>query len=508
MTTFRAKYLVINDFKALCNAHPDKTVYWAEGTSSKGRKIWCFAIGNPNAPKVLFDGSLHGWEDYGTEVFLVYARWLLESGNTTAQWILNNVQTLLVPVLNMDNPNSGDPENSANTTLSDHRQNGNNSQCQYGVDLNRNFVYGWSSTACGSYPNTYHGTSAGSEAEAKVIRGLLNRFRPAIYLNTHIGGNYVQGRGDSTKIAQIKARYQEIATSMGQGYYPVSSSGGGNGMAYGDAQEFGAIGFMNEMVLDSGNGPIPADNTGGSNYGHTKYLLSTIQTKLFNYALPLYIAFSEYAASTVAPPPVTTYNLVIASASGGTTSPAAGTYVKNEGDSVTLTANPNTNNTFVSWNINGSIITANPYTFNITANTTVTPTFTSSPPASKALINSITVTEIDTGTAYNWVKGQAFSPQILSTSRFSIRFTSDAVAALQITDNAGNVLASTPAGQTVTWSSTSAMGTTNKTFILNCTSAGGLDSFQLILMPKAPSGFTVTINSSPSGVNMVLTEMN
>ena len=77
----------------------------------------------------------------------------------------------------------------------------------------------------------------------------------------------------------------------------------------------------------------------------------------------------------------TTYILTIVSASGGSTTPSAGTYTRNNNDSVSITAAPNSGNYLNNWIVNGVAAgSANPLVFNITSDTTVSPVFTTSPP--------------------------------------------------------------------------------------------------------------------------------
>lgn len=479
MATFREKDVVIAEMKSICDAHPDNVTYWVAGHSYRGRSIYVFAFGNPNAGRVLFDGSLHGWEDYGTEVFIEYARWLLESGSSTAQWILQNVYTLIVPVLNMDNPNNGDAEVPTNTTMSDHRQNSNKTDCSYGTDLNRNFPNGWSANTCGGYPNTYHGKAAASEPETQTILNLLDAFRPAIYLNTHIGGCYCNGAGNTTELQKVKTRYQQLCNEMGQTPYSMSlSASAGSGMAYGAAAAYGALGFLNEMADESGN-PFSPD-TSGSNYGHTRYTLNTIKTKFFNKCLPMYIAFSEYAADSTTPPP--TYECPYCSSVFNSQS-ALDAHVAAEHQQPVYKC-PICGEEFTSQaELDAHVANAHPVT--------------------EVMIDSVTVVDVERGVEYTWFEGQDFSsfaPQIAETSHLSVTFTSNELTTLKITDRNGVAMKSTTNAKTLTWASTNLMGTGGKTFNI----IAGTDTKQLAITVAVinPATYTITVQSSPVDINM------
>ena len=114
-------------FMDLAEAHPQQVTYQAVGKSALGEDIVIFKIGNPEGGRVLFDGAMHGTEAVGSELLYSYAKWLLESNDTTAKNTLQTTYTLLIPVVNVDKENYA-------------RKNAN------GVDLNRNFATSWSSS--------------------------------------------------------------------------------------------------------------------------------------------------------------------------------------------------------------------------------------------------------------------------------------------------------------------------------------------------------------------------
>jgi hypothetical protein len=89
----------------------------------------------------------------------------------------------------------------------------------------------------------------------------------------------------------------------------------------------------------------------------------------------------------VEPTPMpSSYTITLQSSVNGTTTPPPGIYSRTVGDTLTLTATPNTNYKFDYWLINGVTNSTNPLTLAVTSDTKVEPTFTLviSPPVEPA----------------------------------------------------------------------------------------------------------------------------
>lgn len=278
---FRPHNDLVNMFKTLCDGHSDKARYQSIGKTREGRDIWLFKLGNPNGGAVLFDGCLHGWEDMGSEVEYLYAQWLLESGALIAEKILRENYTLIIPVINMD---------------STERQNRNFTDCQYGVDLNRNFAYGWTANTCNDYD--YHGKSARSEKETQVGHSVFETFKPKQYVNTHYGGGpYLAYHSTvpSSTIQPILNRINQLSTEKSVTPYDYRSTSGRPGYAIGDAYVAGAVAWL----LETASGP--------GCYMHTEHSYQDIVNIFFPKILPILIAVSEACAIVQPPPPPVKY---------------------------------------------------------------------------------------------------------------------------------------------------------------------------------------------------------
>ena len=121
---FHAKSTLIQMFKTLCDKYKSIASYESVGKDSGGVDIWLFKIGNPNGGRVLWDGALHGNEDFGSEVIYLLTKWLLESKDASAQKILSENLVLFMPIIS-----SRWDRSNYNTAIS-----------KYGVNLNRNFA--------------------------------------------------------------------------------------------------------------------------------------------------------------------------------------------------------------------------------------------------------------------------------------------------------------------------------------------------------------------------------
>lgn len=176
------------------------------GTTSENRVIWSVKISdNPDInesasePAIYFDALHHAREPQAMACVMYYMYWLLENYGTNpeATYLLNNREIYFVPVVNPDgyvynqttNPNGG----------GSWRKNRRNNGTCFGVDLNRNYNYGWglnSGSSSDPCSETYRGPSAGSEPEIQAIKNLMNSIHPKIGFSMHsVAGRYLNPYG-------------------------------------------------------------------------------------------------------------------------------------------------------------------------------------------------------------------------------------------------------------------------------------------------------------------------
>lgn len=194
------------------------------GTTAGSRTIWGVKISdNPDAnesstePAIYFDALHHAREPQAMASIVYYMYWLLENYGTNpeATYLLNNREIFFVPVVNPDgyvynqttNPNGG----------GFWRKNRRNNGSCFGVDLNRNYNYGWgTSSGSSSDPcsETYRGPSAGSEPETQVIKNFTQQINPTIAFSTHsVAGRYLNPYGYTDTSANYDV-YSEFSSDF------------------------------------------------------------------------------------------------------------------------------------------------------------------------------------------------------------------------------------------------------------------------------------------------------
>lgn len=196
---------VINDFLNLESKYPQQVTHETIGKSWEGRDIYLFKIGNPSGGRVFLSGTTHGGEWVGTEVYCLYAKWLLENKEPgISDRILRGNYTLIVPSLNVDGYD---------------RKSRNNRNPNGTVNLNRNFPKSWrtdclvlgspdpTTGACltgqvkiGNYcynngcacgwddtpgSGSYRGVGPGSEPETKAMVNALLKWKPKFLIDYH-----------------------------------------------------------------------------------------------------------------------------------------------------------------------------------------------------------------------------------------------------------------------------------------------------------------------------------
>ncbi|MFM8596388.1 MAG: M14 family zinc carboxypeptidase [Flavobacteriales bacterium] len=141
-------------------------------------------------PKVLYTAIHHAREPMSLMETVFFMWYVLENYQSSAeiQYIVNHLQLYFVPCVNPDgyvynqttNPNGGGMWRK-NRKL--------NSGGSYGVDLNRNYSYGWGTTGTSTNQTneTYCGTAPFSEPETQAMRWLVqnNHFITAFNAHTY-----------------------------------------------------------------------------------------------------------------------------------------------------------------------------------------------------------------------------------------------------------------------------------------------------------------------------------
>ena len=165
----------------------------------EGRPIhWVRISDNPNddedEPEVLYDALTHAREPMGLMQMTFYMWYLLENYETDDEirFIVDNTELYFVPVVNPDGYvyNETIEPNGGGLWRKNRRLNPDGT---YGVDLNRNFGFGWGYDDFGSSPipesAVYRGPEANSEPETQMLQDFCNNHAFQFALNYHCYGN-------------------------------------------------------------------------------------------------------------------------------------------------------------------------------------------------------------------------------------------------------------------------------------------------------------------------------
>ncbi|MAN58963.1 MAG: hypothetical protein CMC08_03910 [Flavobacteriaceae bacterium] len=179
------------------------------GTTIEGREIWMAKISdNPdideNEPSAYFDALHHAREPISMAATINYMFWLLERYTTNPEiaFLIDNREIYFVPVVNPDGYEHNRATNPNGGGLWRKNRNPNSGGC-LGVDLNRNYAFGYANDAsCSSSDpcsGTYRGTAAFSEPETVAVRDLLAVAQPNTAFSTHsTAGTYLMPYGFDT----------------------------------------------------------------------------------------------------------------------------------------------------------------------------------------------------------------------------------------------------------------------------------------------------------------------
>jgi murein peptide amidase A len=162
------------------------------GHSVQGRAIFAYELGDPSGSPVLVVGSVHGNEPAG----VVVAKRLL--GMRPPE----GVDLWVILELNPDGFAAGTRGNA------------------HGVDLNRNFPWGWRRLTGSSYS----GPRSLSEPEAQAAARLIRRVRPQLTIWFHQPLGLVDGSKRSLALERRFARLSGLPLKQLKGRYPGAAT--------------------------------------------------------------------------------------------------------------------------------------------------------------------------------------------------------------------------------------------------------------------------------------------
>ncbi len=170
------------------------------GQSIENRAIYAVKISdNPLVNEsdtegvVYFEAVTHAREPMSLEATLYYMWWLLENmaADEEANYLVNNREIYFTPIVNPDGYvfNEINDPNGGGLWRKNRYDAGNG--C-FGVDLNRNYPYGWgldSGSSDNPCSNTFRGNNPLSEPESSSVANFLAEINPAIAFTSHTYGD-------------------------------------------------------------------------------------------------------------------------------------------------------------------------------------------------------------------------------------------------------------------------------------------------------------------------------
>ncbi|MCB0282644.1 MAG: immune inhibitor A [Calditrichae bacterium] len=255
------------------------------GTTHEGRTIWMVKISdNPdqdeNEPEVLFTALHHAREPGSMMTVVYFMYYLLENYGTDEEvtYLVNNRELFFVPVVNPDgfeynHQMSPDGGYMWRKNKRDNNNNGIFSENDDGVDLNRNYGYGWGYDNNGSSPlagsDVYRGPEPFSEPETQAIRNFCNQRQFKIAMNYHTYSNlliYPWGfiasyeTPDSSvfrRLASDMTQYNQYTWGTGDVTVGYLTNGGSDDWMYGEQSSKNKIFSMTPEVGSGADGFWP-----------------------------------------------------------------------------------------------------------------------------------------------------------------------------------------------------------------------------------------------------------
>lgn len=239
------------DYPAIAQA-VNLNEYLRTPLTAEGRPLWALKISDhvsaeEDEPAIVVDGAHHARELMTPLAVLDIATVLTGQygvNPAVTRWV-DEYEIWLVPCVNPDGVSYVFSQ--SRNWRKNRRPNGDGT---FGVDLNRNYPFGWGK--CGQTSpqpgsDTYRGPAPASEPEVQTLLALGERKRPLIYLSYHSAGEEVLYPYRCARLAEPETYYairDRYAARMGYGMRVASASGESFEHFY---NQFGSLAFLTEI---------------------------------------------------------------------------------------------------------------------------------------------------------------------------------------------------------------------------------------------------------------------
>ena len=226
-----------NEFNKLATDYPHLISLFSIGKSHLGKDIWALKISYNDPlntlekPASVFMGTHHAREHVSTEMPILFAHDLVKNFTVDdrIKEILTRTEIYIIPMVNPD----GAMHDISKRKYKMWRKNRkNNYDGSIGVDLNRNYAYGFGKGGSSSDPESeiYRGKNAFSEPETSAIKDFFNNHKNiATVLSFHTyselilypwSSSYDEVLGDDQKVFMNMANHMATFNN----YQPMQSS--------------------------------------------------------------------------------------------------------------------------------------------------------------------------------------------------------------------------------------------------------------------------------------------
>ncbi len=171
------------------------------GTSWEGRDIWAIRVGADSSlhkPVFWLNNAIHAREPGGVSVGIGFVDFLTRMYGRSPEitYLMDNRTFYYIPVTNPDGYTYNEVSDGYwRKNKRDNNNDGQFTEDQDGVDLNRNFSYMWGADDYGSSPNPssdiYRGPAPFSEPETQAYRDFFNSVQPSVAIDMHTYSNLI-----------------------------------------------------------------------------------------------------------------------------------------------------------------------------------------------------------------------------------------------------------------------------------------------------------------------------
>ncbi len=260
------------DLEALKTAYPGKLDYKELAVTADGRKVFAVVAGNPDADRaIIIQAGIHAREYMTSQLVMNQLEFYLayadegDYGQRNAGAMLDEVAVWIVPMANPDGiaisqyGMDGIREVSIRSDVQEwYRRDRASGATIYtfadylkywkanarGVDLNRNFDYGFREYVGAAEPGAqkYKGSAAGSEAETAALVRLTEEVKPVLTISYHATGSVIYW--DYGQTGELRERCESMVKKISQ----VN----GNEIRYASSDKQDAAGYGDWCVMSKG----------------------------------------------------------------------------------------------------------------------------------------------------------------------------------------------------------------------------------------------------------------